>query len=50
MFAIIAAVVFLLELLGVHLGDVNMTVLGLFFVALALAFGGFTPWVVRRSQ
>jgi len=49
MFALIAAVIFLLELLGIHLGNVNMTVLGLMFVALALAFGGLRPWV-RSGQ
>lgn len=42
-FALIAAVIFLLDLLGVRLGSVDMTVLGLLFVALALAWGLVLP-------
>lgn len=41
-FALIAAVIFLLELLGVDFGP-DMTVLGLLFVALALAWGLVVP-------
>jgi len=46
MLAIIAALVFLLRLLGVTLGTVDLVVLGLFFLALHLAFEGYipTPW------
>ena len=47
MFAIIAALVFLLQLLGVGLGPVNLTALGLFFVALHLALGVGVP-ALRR--
>ncbi len=42
MFAAIAAIIFLLALLGVEIGNVNMTLLGLFFVALHLMWG-FNP-------
>lgn len=43
MFALIAALVFFLALIDVGLGDVDMLVLGLFFVAVHLAFS-WTPW------
>jgi hypothetical protein len=39
MLALLAAVVFLLALLGVPLGSVNLITLGLFLMALHLAFG-----------
>ena len=39
MLALIAAFVFLLRLLGVTLGTVDLVVLGLFFLALHLAIG-----------
>lgn len=39
MLALIAALVFLLALLGVTLGTVNLITLGLFFLALHLAIG-----------
>lgn len=55
MLALIGAVCFLLALLGMNLGDAGetgMMLLGLFFVALELAVGGFLPlpgrW--RRTQ
>jgi hypothetical protein len=40
MLALIAALCFLLRLLSVTLGTVDLVVLGLFFVALHLAIGG----------
>lgn len=39
MLALIAAIAFLLSLLGVTLGTVNLITLGLFFLALHLAIG-----------
>jgi hypothetical protein len=47
MFALIAAIVFLLELLGLRLGSIDLTLLGLLFAALQLAFGTGVP--IRRS-
>jgi hypothetical protein len=51
MFALLAAVCFLLVMFGVGaLGPVNLTVLGFFFIALELLLG-WRPWhdlVVRR--
>jgi hypothetical protein len=46
MFAALAALCFLAELLHLHLGSVDLTVLGLFFVSLALVFSGapILPW------
>lgn len=43
MFALLAALAFLLELLKVDIESVNLTVLGLFFLALH-ALVPFTPW------
>jgi hypothetical protein len=43
MLALIAALVFLLSLLGVSIGTVNLITLGLFLVALHLAIGGSIP-------
>lgn len=37
----LAAICFLAELLGVSLGTVNLITLGLFFIALHLAIGGY---------
>jgi hypothetical protein len=51
MFALIAALIFFLALLGVEFGDVNMMMLGLMFVAIHLAFSWWpfpTPW--RRNS
>jgi hypothetical protein len=47
MFAILAALVFLLQLLDIGLGPVNLTALGLFLVALHLAIGVGVP-ALRR--
>jgi hypothetical protein len=43
MLALIAALVFLLRLLGVTLGTVDLVVLGLFILALHFAIGGYAP-------
>lgn len=46
MLALIGAVCFLASLLGVTLGAVNLITLGLFFVALYLAIGGYVgTWI-----
>lgn len=46
MFAVLAAACFLLALFGVHLGAVNLLVLGLLFLAVHLIFD-FRPWAGR---
>ncbi len=46
MFAILAAVCFLLALFDVSLGSVNLVTLGLLFVAVHLVFD-YRPWVGR---
>jgi hypothetical protein len=43
MFALIAAIIFFLELLGVKLGHVDMTVLGLLAIAIHLALTTYGP-------
>jgi hypothetical protein len=43
MLALIAALVFLLRLLGVTLGTVDLVTLGLFILALHFAIGGYAP-------
>jgi hypothetical protein len=43
MLALIAALVFLLRLLGVSIGTVDLVVLGLFLLALHVAVGGYIP-------
>lgn len=48
MLALAAAVVFLLALLNVTLGTVNLITLGLFLLALHLAFGPYVPTPWRR--
>jgi len=51
MLALAAALVFLLRLLNVTIGTVDLVVLGLFLLALHLAFGGYVaariPWGPR---
>lgn len=47
--AVLAVLVFFLKLIGVALGDVDMVVLGLLFMALALALG-YVPWPVWRNR
>jgi hypothetical protein len=46
--ALLAALCFLAELLGLKLGSVDLVVLGLFFVALHLAIGIGAPLVFWR--
>lgn len=48
MFAILAAVCFLLALFDVTLGEVELVTLGLLFVAVHLVFD-FRPWAGRRN-
>lgn len=48
MLAILAALCFLLALLKVTIGTVDLTVLGLFFLALHLAFGSYLPYPWHR--
>lgn len=49
MLALIALLCFVLALVDVHLGDVDLVVLGLCFVAAHLTFGGgFYPAMPRR--
>ena len=54
MFALIAAIIWFLDAFGVHLGSVNMLVLGLAFLGLHFAFGwglGIgAPWGTRRTE
>jgi hypothetical protein len=50
MFILLAAVVFLLALLHVQLGDVNMIALGLFLLALGLLIPWSPfPWPARSG-
>ena len=51
MFAVIALIVFILALFDVAIGSLNLTILGLAFVAAHLAFGSpfAAPWP-RRTQ
>ena len=50
-FAVIALIVFILALFDVAIGSLNLTILGLAFVAAHLAFGSpfAAPWP-RRTQ
>lgn len=51
MLALIAALCFLLSLLSVSVGTLNLITLGLLFVALHLAFGGgFYPVFPRTRR
>ena len=50
MLAIIATLVFLADLIGLEFDNVNMTTLGLLFVAAHLAFGSYVPNFGRRSR
>jgi hypothetical protein len=43
MFALIAAIIWFLAAFNVGLGEVNMLILGLAFLGLHFAFGGFYP-------
>lgn len=44
MFALVALICFILALFGVHLGSINLLVLGFCFVALHLMVGWGIPW------
>lgn len=45
---ILAAIVFLLDLLGAQLGDVHLVTLGLFLMALAFALSWCAPYRGER--
>lgn len=49
MFAIFALVTFFLALIHVHIGDVDLVILGLMFVAAHLIWA-WTPWVGLRRN
>ena len=48
MFAICALICFVLALFGVHIGAIDLVVLGLAFVAAHLAFSIALPWGRRQ--
>ncbi len=50
MFAVAAVVVFLLSLLKVDLGSINLVTLGLLLIAAHLAFGSFAPFPTGRRR
>lgn len=50
MLALIAALLFLLALLHVTIGSVDLVTAGLLFVALHLALGGYVPALPARRQ
>lgn len=50
MFAVLSALVFLLALLKVQLGDVNLVTLGLFLLALHFVVPVSVPWPGRRDR
>jgi nicotinamide riboside transporter PnuC len=41
---LVAAIIFILEFLGVKIEGHNLLYLGLFFLALAVTFCGYWPW------
>ena len=47
MFALLALLCFVLALFRVHLGDIDLVVLGLVFIAAHLMWG-WTPWTRRQ--
>lgn len=47
MFALLALLCFVLALFHVHIGDIDLVILGLVFVAAHLLFGVGIPWVRR---
>jgi hypothetical protein len=49
-FAIIAAFVFALKFFGVSWPGHDLAVLGLFCLAIAIAFIPAWPWITRRAQ
>ncbi|HVF19733.1 MAG TPA: hypothetical protein VNA14_05775 [Mycobacteriales bacterium] len=50
MFAVAAVVVFVLSLLEVELGSLNLVTLGLALIAAHLAFGTYAPFPRGRSR
>jgi hypothetical protein len=46
-FALLALICFILALFGVHLGSIDLVILGLVFVAAHLLLGIGIPWVRR---
>jgi hypothetical protein len=44
MFALTALIAFILALFEVHIGDVDLVILGLVFIAAHLLFGDWRPW------
>lgn len=49
-FALIAAVVWFIAAFGVHVGTVDMTLVGLGFLALHFAYAWSIPIVARRRE
>lgn len=49
MFALLALLAFVLALFHVHLGEIDLVILGLCFVAAHLLFGVGIPWVRRGN-
>lgn len=50
MFALIAAICFFLALFHIHLGSIDLVILGLFCIALHLFIGGWTPSIPWRRK
>lgn len=50
MFALLALIAFVLALFGVHLGSLDLVILGWCFVALHLLFGVGIPWGRLRGN
>jgi hypothetical protein len=46
---LIAAIIFILEFFGVKVAEHNLLYLGLFFLALAIAFIPAWPWIRNRT-
>jgi hypothetical protein len=50
MFALVALICFILALFHVHLGSIDLVILGLCFIALHLLFGIGIPWGRMRGN
>jgi len=53
MFALLALICFVLALFHVHIGDVDLVILGFVFISAALLFGGWPQSVIssmKRNQ
>jgi hypothetical protein len=52
MFAVLALITFILALFGVHIGSIDLVVLGFVFIAAHLIWDPFpvSGWVARRNQ